>query len=106
MHLAAAFGMMGLITYIPSKSALGQMVDCGESSSQVIRLFVGSRHCHTETNTLRCCSHGAYNGQRLVYRPLRARYLRRIQVAVINVVTTKHVGNEDTMDLGFLKQLG
>jgi hypothetical protein len=71
----------------------------------MVRLFVGGRNSHAESNALGHCSHGAYNGQGLVDWPLCARNLRSIEVAIIDIIATEHISHEYTMDLGFFEQL-
>ncbi len=71
----------------------------------MVRLFVGCRNGYAEPNALGYCCHGAYDSQRLVDRPLRTRDFRSIEITIVDIIASKYVSHEDTMDLGFFKQL-
>jgi hypothetical protein len=84
----------------------------------MVGLFVCCRHCHPETDALRRCCHCAYHTEWLVDRPLCARDLGCVKIAIVdlvvgqirssrhallntNVIATEYIGNEDTVELGF-----
>lgn len=82
------------------------MVDCGQPTSQVVRLLVCCRASDPEPEALRRSRHCAYNSQRLIHRPLGAGYYCSLKTSVIHVVPSKNVGDENAVELGIFEQFG
>lgn len=75
------------------------MVDSGKPARQMVWLLVRRRYRHTKPDAFCCGSHRADHSQRFVDRPLRARDLRGVKVAIIHIIAAKHVCDEDAVNL-------
>jgi hypothetical protein len=71
----------------------------------MVWLLISGRDRHAEPDALRRCSHCTHNRQRLVDGPLGARYLCRIKVSIVDIVTSEHISDENSVNIGSFEQL-
>lgn len=84
------------------------MVDSRQSPGQMVRLLICRRNRDSKAQILCSSSHGRYDSQWFIDRPLGSRDDSRIEVArsLVDIVSAEHVCNENAMEFGGFEQLG
>ncbi len=88
---------------IPAGTALGQVVEGRQATGERIRMLERQRSGQAEPQVLGHQRHRRDQLQRVVDRHLRRLADRRVTVAVVDVVDTQHIGNEQAVELAALE---
>ncbi len=102
--LGAAFEVGG--DDVPADPALGQMVEGRQAPGEGIRVLERQRSREAEAQVLGDHGHGRDQLQRIVDRHLGGLANRRITVALIDVVDTQDIGDEQAIELAALENPG
>lgn len=91
---------------VPACAPLGQMIEGRETAGECVRMLEGKRRGEPEAEIFSDESHSRHKLQRIVHWNLRRVAERRVEVAAVDVVNAKNVGDEKAIELAALQNTG
>ncbi|MNO49049.1 hypothetical protein D3C76_393930 [compost metagenome] len=91
---------------VPADPAIAQVVERGHAPGEGVGVFVGQRKGDTKTQVLGHPGHCRHQQQRIIDRHLHATAQGGLRAALIDVVDTQHIGDEQGVEQAAFEQAG